>query len=341
MRRCIKAYGITAVLLTVLLTGCGTVTGQTKAQIPNSETTVETSEDIENTEPAEVVDNIEAVKEAVSEKPPSEENDEAANAEPSTPEEILKEYGKSTDLSSEDVGYIMYDADADGKEEMIITVNGAVKDVYGNYNGSMQHILSFNDDVDVTLYPEGILKTVTADSPEYTNTTWYQYYGELGDYLPMFQEYEGDYYTFCSYNLSIDELDEVEKSLKDTGYYPVWLYEWSDMIPKEEYEDIVPGTEPVALLAPDELSDMSALNIKPEYFRYVSASDGYVNLRTGPGTEYDMVCQIPNGDALEVYLKDAISASGRKWLKVAYSYEADDQEFTWLTGWVAESQLDK
>ena len=78
----------------------------------------------------------------------------------------------------------------------------------------------------------------------------------------------------------------------------------------------------------------------PEYFEYVKAPDGYANLRTGPGTEYDVICQIPNGGELEVYREDATSKSGKKWLKVAYYREADNEDgYEWLTGWIAESQL--
>ena len=79
----------------------------------------------------------------------------------------------------------------------------------------------------------------------------------------------------------------------------------------------------------------------PEYFVYVSSSDGYANLRTGPGTENDIICQIPTGEALEVYREDATDAKGRKWLKVAYYRETDNEDgYEWITGWIAESQVD-
>lgn len=79
----------------------------------------------------------------------------------------------------------------------------------------------------------------------------------------------------------------------------------------------------------------------PQYLLYVKAPDGYANLRTGPGTEYDIICRIPNGDELEVYREDAISKTGKKWLKVAYWREADNEDgYEWLTGWIAESQLE-
>ena len=80
----------------------------------------------------------------------------------------------------------------------------------------------------------------------------------------------------------------------------------------------------------------------PEYLVYVKAPDGYANLRTGPGTEYDIICQIPNGESLEVYREDAISENDKRWLKVAYYREADNEDgYEWLTGWIAESQLEE
>ena len=79
----------------------------------------------------------------------------------------------------------------------------------------------------------------------------------------------------------------------------------------------------------------------PEYLLYVKSSDGYANLRTGPGTEYDVICQIPNGKDLEVYREDPVSKNGKNWIKVAYFTEADNEDgYEWLTGWIAESQVE-
>ena len=77
-----------------------------------------------------------------------------------------------------------------------------------------------------------------------------------------------------------------------------------------------------------------------EYFLYVKSSDGYANLRTGPGTEYDIICKLQNGEELEVYRGNATSKDGKTWLKVAY-YDGDDSDGDyWTTGWIAESQVE-
>ena len=85
----------------------------------------------------------------------------------------------------------------------------------------------------------------------------------------------------------------------------------------------------------------------PEYLIYVKSPDGYANLRTGPGTEYDVICQIPTGDSMEVYRENAVDKKGQKWLKVAYWHtkgtsqpDGSDDPGVWETGWIAESQVE-
>ena len=85
----------------------------------------------------------------------------------------------------------------------------------------------------------------------------------------------------------------------------------------------------------------------PEYFIYVISPDGYANLRTGPGAEYDVICQIPTGDSMEVYRETATDKKGNKWLKVAYWHPegtsqldgSNEQGITEI-GWIAESQVE-
>ena len=74
----------------------------------------------------------------------------------------------------------------------------------------------------------------------------------------------------------------------------------------------------------------------PEYLLYVNSSDGYANLRTGPGVEYDVIRKLHNGEELEVYREDGYDSKGKRWLKVAY-FEGDDEDYRWITGWIAES----
>ena len=63
----------------------------------------------------------------------------------------------------------------------------------------------------------------------------------------------------------------------------------------------------------------------------VTAPDGYVNLRQGPGTNYDIIMPIQNGEVMEVQDQ----TEDGKWLKIAYWYEDG-----WCEGYVAASQTD-
>lgn len=259
-----------------------------------------------------------------------------------SPEDVLDDYLKTHDGALPDgLGYLMYDVNADGYEELIITVQDRIEEIYGNYKGKLHQAFSTYADYEVTLYPEGMLKMTSPDTSEDTETCWQQYFPDLGDYLRVFEEANGEYYTFCAYDLTKNDMDEINQSLESTGDYPVWIGEWLDMISKKEYDSLVPKTKPVKLLKADAFSDRSALEVKPETLLFVEASDGYANLRTGPGTEYEIICQIPNGGEMEMYLKNATSESGKKWLKVTYYTDADNEDgYTWLTGWIAESQLE-
>ena len=81
------------------------------------------------------------------------------------------------------------------------------------------------------------------------NSTWFEYCDEFEDYFPVYEQCDGQYYTFCSYNLNDEEMEEIRTSLNSTGCYPVWLFEWSDVITKKEYESLTPKTKPVSLPA--------------------------------------------------------------------------------------------
>ena len=64
----------------------------------------------------------------------------------------------------------------------------------------------------------------------------------------------------------------------------------------------------------------------------VSAPDGYVNLRTGPGTNYEVILPIYNGEELLV-----VGAEGgnSNWIEVVY-YPMSDARYE---GWVNQTQV--
>ena len=70
----------------------------------------------------------------------------------------------------------------------------------------------------------------------------------------------------------------------------------------------------------------------PEYYLYVNSPDGYADLYTGPGTEYEIICQVPNDEPLEVYRDEGVDLEGNPWCRVAYYLGEDDDP--WVTGWI-------
>ncbi|SFK96182.1 SH3 domain-containing protein [Lachnospiraceae bacterium KH1T2] len=71
---------------------------------------------------------------------------------------------------------------------------------------------------------------------------------------------------------------------------------------------------------------------------YVNAPDGYVNLRSGPGTEYEIICPVNNGEKLEVWSKSFTSKNGKEWKQVLYTKDSDDGLDEYV-GYVIASQI--
>lgn len=75
-----------------------------------------------------------------------------------------------------------------------------------------------------------------------------------------------------------------------------------------------------------------AVSTQADEIRYVTtaANDGGVNMRSGPGTEFDILIEmIPNGEKMAVSAED-FSTTGKIWYKVTY-HEVE--------GWVSASQI--
>ena len=158
------------------------------------------------------------------------------------------------------------------------------------------------------------------------NDEWWPKYDSPEDILNKYMEAKDgaseDDFGYLMYDVNADGCEEL-------------------IITYQNHISEIYGNYKGKLLQADALSDRSALEVKPETLLYVKSTDGYANLRTGPGTEYEIICQIPNGDEMEMYLKSSLSESGKKWLKVTYYTEADNEDgYSWLTGWIAESQLE-
>ena len=276
--------------------------------------------------------------------------------------DALLNHSWPTGTSSDYVGYVYYDVDSDGKDEMIITYDNRIADIYGYFGDKIRRIYSAQYESETTLYPGGILKAYKPKTAEVPGTDWYSYDARLGSYFEDFEELNGEYYTFSHYNLSESEYEEIESIVRSNpdGDMPVWIYEWDDQLTKSDYNKLLPKSEPIKLTEAKKLADVVLPDdykpkyeanepreeeTIPEYLIYVISPDGYANLRKGPGTEYDVICRIPTGESMEVYRETALDKKGKKWLKVAYfnpEGTSDGSEYSgaWETGWISDSQVE-
>ena len=95
--------------------------------------------------------------------------------------------------------------------------------------------------------------------------------------------------------------------------------DYSGLIRFSEEQDSSAGEEPAT---EDDIPERICL-----YMVEVTASDGYVNFREGPGTNYNVITKINNGEMMEAYDESA----DRKWVQVEYNGQS---------GWVAMSQVE-
>ncbi len=162
---------------------------------------------------------------------------------------------------SVDVKYLYYDVDSDGNDELIITYYGELIDIYGYDGNKAQLAFSTPYRGIAELHPDGMLELFYSVSVSGGSTSWYQFDATLGNYFEVYecisQDGNDSYHTFGAYNMNDEERRQVEESYHDIGTYPVWLYEWSAELTKEEYDGIVPKTDPIKLPEGDPISDIN------------------------------------------------------------------------------------
>ncbi|MBO4905240.1 MAG: hypothetical protein J5367_08465 [Lachnospiraceae bacterium] len=272
MKKNIFTFGI--MLALVMLCACGSDPG-TLGQNNEPETDNETVETVATEEadkpdtgskeeaPAETVDSGEVNKEEIEE--PSEasgtsKRDEYVNEYVSAAD-VLYAYKEAHD-GKEDSGYTFYDIDSDGKDELVITREGEITDIYGNYGNKMRCAFTAQEGVTATIYPGGMLKDEYLTDEGNPGESWYIYYSSLGDYLRALDKIDGEYYEVCGWDLDGAALKEIEDSYKNYGYYPEWIGEWNDQLTGSQYESRLPKAKSVKLSNIEKLSDVTVVDPK-------------------------------------------------------------------------------
>ncbi len=138
-------------------------------------------------------------------------------------------------------GYVYYDVNKDGTDELIILYNGEIKDIYG-FDGE-KAVLAFGvaERESITLYEDGKIYSVFG-TMNYAMEGWAEFNPNLGMYFKTAEKTytptAGDpkdvqYFLMCAGD---GEWEEIEEAYREYGGIPVWAYEISEEITKEEYE---------------------------------------------------------------------------------------------------------
>lgn len=219
--------------------------------------------------------------------------------------------------------FILKDINNDGVDEMLLTVMNEEYNVFIPANtweeSHLGNITACNDD--------GILERDYGE----TFTHYYSYYrledGELKCFDSFGSHDNPDYgddiiteYTHVDSAENESIITEAEFNAGD-GLYGVHDIkgEWYDISEENINRILIEQNNEAASIQSDEI-------------RYVTtaANDGGVNMRSGPGTEYDKVVEmIPNGEKLAV-MDNGYSTTGKSWYKV---------EYRGMEGWVSASQV--
>lgn len=232
----------------------------------------------------------------------------------------LVQYGWPYAVYGTDVRYLYYDVDADGTDELIITYYNDIIDIYG-YDGERVRLSFSTPYRGITEnHPDGMLNLTFSINASDFNSTWYKYDTALGDYFSVFErkyddEHGDSFYTFCYYGLSNEEHDEIEKSYRETGYYPVWTGEWSDEIAEEEYEKLLPETSPIKLPEGESISDII---LPDDYVPVLKNKTGSVNSTLSRDEMYEIadnlggkVCAFEYRDYDHDGVSEAFAAIGK------------------------------
>ncbi|MCQ2535527.1 MAG: SH3 domain-containing protein [Lachnospiraceae bacterium] len=212
--------------------------------------------------------------------------------------------------------FILKDINGDGISEMLLTVEGREYNLFvsGDFweDAYVGNITAYNDD--------GILEREYGE----TFTYFYTYYKLDGKELKVIESFSSNEdpdingtieYSYCDSD-GKEKIITMEEFQAGGALYGVHAIdgEWHE-INEENINRI-----------------LLQKNDETEEAKYVTtaANDGGVNMRSGPGTEYDILVEmIQNGEKLAV-CDNAYSSTGKIWYKVIYND---------IEGWVAGTQV--
>ena len=174
----------------------------------------------------------------------------------------LLDFGWPKSADFDGIRYVFHDIDSNGTDEMIITYQDKITDIYGFDGEKIIRAYVVSADSEAVLFSNGMLMINVPLNEQGPITTWYEFNSEIGMYFPSFEAYyhegyiegsENEFYTYC-YDEST--ANEIVESYRNYGTIPVWAYEWGDTMTEQEYNDMCPDVPAADLPEGEKLSDL-------------------------------------------------------------------------------------
>lgn len=185
-------------------------------------------------------------------------------------EEQVLELGLETELiqhawpfatAPEDLKYLYYDVNDDGKDELLIIYFGYLADIYGlDEDGCAQLAFSCPYRAIANLYPNGYLREDYSYTAANAGSRWYRYDPVIARFIPYigmnYNSITGEDPGYDYYILN-EESDwpDIEEAYRLFGDAPVWMWERSDDLTEEQYNNIAMSGEGVQLPEGDLVSN--------------------------------------------------------------------------------------
>lgn len=153
-----------------------------------------------------------------------------------------------------ELGYACCDMNGDGIPELIVSYLSKPADVYSFDGSGAVHTYGRGLSETMTLYQDGMIFGQAGGGGELWET-WYRISSLSGRAIPITEHIltmtpEGDRDEWYIFSGAVN-MDAAEEIYAQYGQYPVWIWEWEDMVDEETYNSYAssaPELEPPAVV---------------------------------------------------------------------------------------------
>ena len=152
----------------------------------------------------------------------------------------------------DELGFLLYELNGDWVPELILSYLNRPADIYSFDGSAPVHSFSRGLSETMTLYQDGMIFSEAGGGGELWET-WYRISGVSGMAIPLAEhvltvtpeEERDEWYLYCG----ATDLETAEEDYLEYGQYPVWIWEWADMVDEETY--LAYASQAPELILPD------------------------------------------------------------------------------------------